>query len=133
MLKGTCHCGEIAWTLDTVPKTVTACNCTICRRYGALWAYGYLGEDIKTTGQTSAYQRRNSGDGDIHFNFCTTCGCVTHFIAVNVDANGLKRTAVNVRLSDPSLVNEVPIRHFDGHDSYKELPSDGRLVKDMWH
>jgi hypothetical protein len=44
-MKGTCHCGNVTWTLDTPPESVTACNCTICRRYGALWAYGYIRHD----------------------------------------------------------------------------------------
>ncbi|WP_445669911.1 GFA family protein [Parasphingorhabdus cellanae] len=130
MLKGTCHCGKVGWALDREPKSVTACNCTICRRYGTLWAYGYDGHDIQTTGHTSIYRRRDGGD--ILFHFCAICGCVTHFIACSEDENGRKRTAVNVRMSDPSPINSLPIRHFDGHDSFKELPRDGRMVKDIW-
>ena len=130
MLKGTCHCGEVRWTLDAVPTSVTACNCTICRRYGALWAYGYDGHDIQTIGQTRAYRRRDSGD--ICFHFCAICGCVTHIVAHCEDEDGRKRAAVNVRTCDPALISEVPIRHFEGYDSFKELPSDRRTVKDMW-
>ncbi len=130
MLEGTCHCGEVGWTLEALPKSATACNCTICRRYGALWAYGYIGYDIQTTGQTSAYVRRDSGD--IYFHFCAICGCVTHYVASTEDENGRNRAAVNVRMSDLSPISELPIRHFDGHDSFKELPRDGRTVKDMW-
>ncbi len=130
MLKGTCHCGEAGWTLDTMPKSVTACNCTICRRYGVLWAYGFFGDDIQTTGKTSTYQRRDSGD--INFHFCATCGCVTHFVVCSEDQSGRKRTAVNLRMSDLSPIGQIPIRHFEGHDSFKELPGDGRTVTDMW-
>lgn len=130
MLNGTCHCGEVQWTLDTSPKTVTACNCTICRRYGALWAYGYIDYDIQTTGQAMAYQRRDGGD--ICFYFCSSCGCVTHYVASPKDECGHNRAAVNVRMSDPSQVSELPIRHFEGHSSFKELPSDARKVRDMW-
>ena len=46
MLKGKCHCCAIRWTLSELPRSVTACNCTICRRYGSLWAYGYLARNI---------------------------------------------------------------------------------------
>lgn len=130
MLKGTCHCGEVHWTLDTSPRSVTACNCTICRRYGALWAYGYIGRDIQTTGQANAYRRRDSGD--ISFHFCANCGCVTHYVVSSEDEKGQMRAAVNLRMSDPSPISELPIRHFEGHDSFKELPGDGRKVKDMW-
>ena len=130
MLKGKCHCGEVSWTLDAAPKSVTACNCTICRRYGALWAYGYDGDDIRTTGQTRTYRRRDSGDIDFHV--CANCGCVTHFVVCSEDEKGRRLAAVNVRMSGPSSVSELPIRHFEGHDSFKELPRDGRTVKDMW-
>ncbi len=130
MLKGWCHCGEVGWTLVQAPKSVTACNCTICRRYGALWAYGYIGCDIQTTGQTTTYRRSDSRD--ILFHFCAICGCVSHYVATFEDENGYKRTAVNVRMSDFSPISELPIRHFEGRDCFKALPCDGRLVKDMW-
>ena len=48
MLEGKCHCGEAGWTLKDVPESVTVCNCTVCSRYGVLWAYGYMGDDIHT-------------------------------------------------------------------------------------
>lgn len=130
MLEGTCHCGEVSWTLETSPKSATACNCTICRRHGALWVYGYIGDDIQTTGKTRTYLRRDSGD--IYFHFCATCGCITHYVVSAEDENGRTRAAVNLRMSDPSPIGELPIRHFEGHDSFTELPRDGRTVKDMW-
>ena len=50
MLTGTCHCGACRWTLAAPPASVTACSCTICRRFGALWAYGFLGKDVTVSG-----------------------------------------------------------------------------------
>ena len=38
-LTGTCHCGAVRIRVRQAPRTVTSCNCSICRRYGALWAY----------------------------------------------------------------------------------------------
>lgn len=130
LLKGTCHCGNAGWTIDSLPKSVTACNCTICRRYGALWAYGFIDLDIQTSGQTNTYRRRDSGD--INFYFCATCGCVTHYTSAAQDTIERKWAAVNVRMSDESLIRDVPIRHFDGCGSFEELSPDGRTVKDMW-
>ena len=40
--------------------------------------------------------------------------------------------AVNIRLADPDLVSDLPIDHFDGLDTFEDLPGDGRCVKDMW-
>jgi hypothetical protein len=39
MLSATCHCGSVRIHVRRAPRTVTRCNCSICRRYGALWAY----------------------------------------------------------------------------------------------
>ena len=39
MVESSCHCGAITLRIDTAPETVTDCNCSICRRYGVLWAY----------------------------------------------------------------------------------------------
>ena len=50
MLTGSCHCGALKWTLEGDPGSITACNCTLCRRYGVLWAYDYENERIKISG-----------------------------------------------------------------------------------
>ena len=34
--KGSCHCGQIAFEVEGTLKDVTACNCSICSRKGAL-------------------------------------------------------------------------------------------------
>ena len=128
MLKGSCHCGAITWQFDGMPDSATACNCTVCRRYGVLWAYDYEGEGIRVSGPTQAYIR---GEG-IGFHFCTTCGCVAYWRGLRPHADGRRRIAVNLRLADPDAVAEVPISHFDGLDTFEDLPSDGRCVSDYW-
>jgi hypothetical protein len=40
--------------------------------------------------------------------------------------------AVNVRLSKPEEVGTLPIDHFDGLDTFEDLPSDSRCVRDLW-
>jgi hypothetical protein len=47
-------------------------------------------------------------------------------------ASGRTRIAVNVRLAPPEAVADLPIDHFDGLDTYDDLPRDGRCVRDMW-
>lgn len=89
MLKGICHCGECGWTLDAVPKSVTACSCTICRRFGALWAYGHIGLDVVVFGESTAYRR---GDGrELAFHFCAICGCAMYYVALTSGASGHRR------------------------------------------
>lgn len=38
-IETSCHCGAIRLAIDVAPETVTNGNCSICRRYDALWAY----------------------------------------------------------------------------------------------
>ena len=55
MITGTCHCGAAHWTLKGNPGRVTSCICTLCRRYGALWAYDYVGGRIAVVGPVQSY------------------------------------------------------------------------------
>lgn len=129
MLEGTCHCGAVRWHLSELPASATACNCTACRRYGALWAYGHEGESIRVEGDTTAYVR---GDASLSFNFCPRCGGLTHWRGMAPDAQGRRRMAVNLRMTEPAAIAQVPVDHFDGLDSWDDLPSDGRCIKDLW-
>ena len=131
-MKGTCHCGAIEWQLDGDPGSITACNCTVCRRYGALWAYDWEGERIRLSGATAVYTRKERTDPFLEFHFCRSCACVVAWRAVRPDEDGRRRMAVNVRLAPPEAVADLLIDHFDGLDTFDDLPQDGRCVRDMW-
>jgi hypothetical protein len=129
MIEGACLCGAVRWRLNGTPDGATACNCTACRRYGALWAYDYDGEGIKVSGATESYARNNKVLG---FHFCPTCGCVTHWRSRMDEPGGRRRIAVNLRLADPEAVAAIPIDHFDGLGGFRDLPRDGKCVADYW-
>lgn len=128
MIHGACHCGAVRWQLDGSPEGATACNCTVCRRYGALWAYDHDGEGIHVDGATRPYVRGKA----IAFHFCPVCGCMAFWRALAVGQDGKRRIAVNLRLAEPQDVSQVPIDHFDGLDTFDDLPRDGRCVGDYW-
>jgi len=128
MLEGSCACGAVKWTFQGTPEGATACNCTACRRYGTLWAYDHEGEGIRVSGATTAYVRGDS----LGFHFCPTCGCVAYWRGLQANAEGKRRIAVNLRLAAPERVADVPIDHFDGFDTWQDLPRDGRCVRDYW-
>lgn len=132
MLIGTCHCGASSWSLEGDPGSITACNCTLCRRYGALWAYDYEGERIKISGPSSAYTRPGKADPSLEIRFCPTCGCVLCWRGLRLDKDGRRRMAVNIRLAPPEAVADLRIDHFDGLNSFDDLPGDGRCVRDLW-
>jgi hypothetical protein len=128
MIEGSCHCGDVRWQIDSMPEGATVCNCTVCRRYGVLWAYDWDGEGIRVSGPTRAYLR---GEREIEFHFCPTCGCVAFWRATLVDDAGRRRIAVNLRLAEPEQVATIPIDRFDGFGTLSDLPRDGRCVGDL--
>ena len=76
MIESSCHCGTVKLEIPSAPEEVTDCNCSICRRYGVLWAY-YAPAHVRiiaTEGATAAYRW---GDKSLEFHRCQNCGCVT--------------------------------------------------------
>jgi len=129
MIEGSCHCGSVRWRFDGQPDGATACSCTVCRRYGALWAYDYVDEGIHVAGPTQAYVRGKA----IEFHFCPRCGCMAFWRALQLGEDGRRRIAVNLRLTErPEAIAAIPIDHFDGFDTFEDLPRDGRRVSDYW-
>lgn len=132
MLSGRCHCGAASWTLAGDPGPVTACNCTLCRRYGALWAYDDEGERVAVTGETRTYRRVGKADPALEIVFCPACAAVVAWRGLRVDADGRTRMAVNVRLAPPEAVAALPIDHFDGLDTFEDSAPSGKAVRDLW-
>jgi len=50
---------------------------------------------------------------------CRHCGCVTHWEPQQLEANS--RVGVNIRNFDPSALGTVPVRRFDGADTWAYL------------
>ena len=53
MLTASCHCGAVKVQVPRKPRRLTNCNCSICRRYGVLWAY-YKDADVQLTASPGA-------------------------------------------------------------------------------
>ena len=117
------------WQFDGQPEGATACNCTACRRYGVLWAYDHEDEKIRVFGATQAYARGQA----LEFHFCPACGAVAFWRGLRKNEDGRTRIAVNLRLAEsPESVASIPIDHFDGLDTFTDLPRDDRCVRDYW-
>ncbi len=111
MLEGSCHCGQVRLTVPDRPTALTLCNCSICRRNGALWAF-YAREDVRLTGHPQHTTRYEWGPRTIATFHCATCGCATHWEPLTPEAG--TRFGVNIRNFDPDAVGEVRLRRFDG-------------------
>lgn len=133
-IDGRCHCGAVTFRIATLPERATICNCSVCRRYGAIWAYGWANEDVWTEDPDRLRAQYVHGDREIGFHHCIRCGCITDWqgLVPHVTPNGERtRIAVNLRLADPGAVALIPLRLFDGADAFMERPGDGRCIADI--
>jgi hypothetical protein len=112
MIEATCHCGAVRVEVPRPPQEVEVkeCNCSICRRTGAVLAY-YSPKDVRVSGATHIYMW---GDRDIEFHRCTVCGNFTHWAPADQTYD---RMGVNVRLMSPELLADLRIQEFDGADT----------------
>jgi hypothetical protein len=117
-LTGTCHCGAVRVTLPRRPRSLTSCNCSICRRYGTLWGY-YRAGNVRFEHGPGATAGYAWGERTIRFVRCASCGCVTHWEAARRTPQS--RVGVNMRLFDPDDVGHVRIRLLDGARTWKVL------------
>ncbi len=107
--------------LPRIPRTLTQCNCSICRRYGAIWAY-FRRSSIRVRAARGALARYRWGNQIRSFIHCQKCGCVTHYEHRRRRPDGSDILAVNLRnVDDPELIARVPIKLLDGAGSWKFL------------
>jgi hypothetical protein len=95
---------------------VTSCNCSICRRYGALWAY-YKASSVcveAPAGGLSSYSWRRRIRA---YYRCNTCGCVTHYAPRKKRLHAT--VAVNASNFEPQVLARVRIRRLDGANTWK--------------
>ena len=114
MINGSCHCGTVTFKILEQPEFVVTCNCSICRKLNTSWSHS---DRTKTTlnapeGATHTY----SWGEHLVFHTCKTCGCTTHWMAVDKS-----RYAVNCQLASEADMEGVRVRRFDGADTWEFL------------
>jgi hypothetical protein len=118
MLSATCHCGAVRVEIPGAPDEVTNCNCSICRRLGALWAY-YKVEDVRVHGHPENTDEYIQGDRTLRVVRCKTCGCATHWEPL--DPSRHPKVGVNIRIFDPEVIGHLRIRLLDGAKTWKSF------------
>ena len=117
MISGSCHCGAVRISVASKPRVLVSCNCSICRRYGTLWAY-------YDRGRVTIKRRRGSTEGytwgskHLRFVRCKSCGCVINWEAVD---RTRRRMGVNFRIFAPEDIAAARIRRLDGAKTWKYL------------
>jgi hypothetical protein len=117
-LAGACHCGAVRVVLPRRPRSLTSCNCSICRRYGTLWAY-YKAATVRVEHKRGATADYLWGERRLRFVRCARCGCVTHWEFARRSPKS--RMGVNARLLDPEVLSDLRIRRLDGARTWKYL------------
>ncbi len=115
-MTGTCICGAARITVQKKPAFIHDCDCTLCRKSGAGWAYYPLNE-VHTEGQTVSVMRTDKADPAVQVHSCPTCAATTHFVAAKsfTDRHGPTDViGVNMRLFDPGDLKGVEVRFPDG-------------------
>ena len=115
MIESSCVCGAVRLAITRAPTEVLDCNCTMCRRYGVLWAYYSPKDVIVPSGLTDTYMR---GAKLSKFHRCKICGCVTHWAPLDKTRD---RMGVNARLMEPEILARARVRRFDGLNTWKLL------------
>lgn len=111
MLSATCHCQAVRVEVPAPPASVTDCNCSVCRRYGVLWAY-YPAEQVRVDAEAGSTDVYAWGPKALNFVRCSQCGCVTHWERV-VPVAGTKM-GVNARLFPAGTLQGVEVEPLDG-------------------
>ena len=103
-----CHCGRIRLQVDAPLEGLLQCNCSTCRRFGAIHWYVDSAKVTLLTESTSlsSYAWRFAHE---QHQFCPTCGAS---IMRTGYPNGV--VALNACLIDEVDVFELEVERFDG-------------------
>ena len=114
MLKLSCLCGQVRINISKRPDFINECNCTLCSKSGARWAYFHPSE-VGIEGTTKGYRPGDKEDPAAEIQFCANCGSTTHFILTPsaVSKFGNVQTGVNMRLDEKDLAG-IELRYPDG-------------------
>ena len=109
---GSCHCGRIAFDLEGEVKNVIDCNCSMCRRRGALLAF-FPREALTLTTKEGDYGTYRFHKEHIAHHFCPTCG-IAPFSEATHPKTGLPMAAVNVRCLPEVDLETLNVQKVDG-------------------
>ena len=110
-----CLCGQVRVTVTKRPDFINECNCTLCSKFGARWAYFHPSE-VAVEGTTQGFSRADKEDPAAELQFCARCGVTTHFTLTSSAAAkfGNTQLVVNMRLVDDAELAGVELRYPDG-------------------
>jgi hypothetical protein len=111
---GSCHCGAVAYTVEVDPAQAMKCNCSICTRLGAVWAFAPKTKFKLTSGEAEQgdYQFNKKR---LHHRFCTECGIESY--AEGTGPDGSPTVGINLRCLEGVDVEKLSPRPYDGRSA----------------
>jgi hypothetical protein len=108
---GSCHCGAVAFTVEVDPSTALKCNCSICTKTGAVWAFAPKTKFALKSGEAKQgdYQFCKK---TLHHRFCTACGVESY--AEGAMPDGTPTVGINLRCLEDVDVDKLSPRPWDG-------------------
>lgn len=124
MIKGRCHCGNIAfsltWEPDPAEIPARACGCSFCVKHGGVWTSnpkGSLKVDVRDASLVSKYA---FGTRTADFHVCARCGIVP-VVTSRIDGRLYAVVSVNAFEGvDPARLKRAPM-NFDGEGTEERL------------
>lgn len=108
---GSCHCGNVKYEVDLdLSGGVISCNCSICRRTGALLTF-VAPEQFKLLSGEDEVTDYQFNKKVIHHLFCKNCG--VRAFSRGTGPRG-PMVAINVRCIDDVDLDAVKINRHDG-------------------
>lgn len=124
LITGSCHCGNIAFTLDWQPDPAEiparACGCSFCVKHGGVWTACPTGRLRITVRKPDRVSRYEFGTRTAQFHVCRDCGIVP---VVTSLIEGRLYAVVSVNAFDeiePSRLSRRPAS-FDGESEGDRL------------
>jgi hypothetical protein len=111
LIRGKCHCGNIAFTLTWEPEPLEiparACTCSFCAKHGGVWT-SHPGAILQVVvAEPSQLSRYAFGTETAEFQVCARCGVVP-LVTSRIDDNLYAVVSVNAFEGvDPALLRRV--------------------------
>ena len=110
-MRGSCHCGKVAYSLEADVTEAIECNCSICRRKGSvLAAFDPALFRLETPREELGVY--TFGRHAIRHQFCRTCGCAP--FAEGVGPDGEAMVVLDLRCAESVDLGAIRITPFDG-------------------
>jgi hypothetical protein len=125
-ITGSCHCGNIRFTVDwpgagpTIPAR--ACGCSMCTKHGGVWTSNPRGRFRLTIADEAKVNRYRFGTRTADFHVCAVCGVVP---IVTCEIDGARYGVVNVNAFDNVDRSELAVSRTD----FEGEATDDRLAR----